>query len=144
MQWKLAVTFVCQVTSLCSLYKLWNLFFCDHVYAIACDFVMNRQLEQRTNVKFWIQHCYRDIGYASASLQWQGNGSYSMFWVAQAVQKQKNILGRCRTILKTCRECQHHPEMWGEINQLLHDDHRRTINNIADVFGLLLGSCRRS
>lgn len=29
--------------------------FCDHVYAIVFDFVMDRKLEQRSNVKFCIE-----------------------------------------------------------------------------------------
>lgn len=39
----------------CLLHNLWNLYFCDHVYALVCDFIMERKLEQRANMKLCVE-----------------------------------------------------------------------------------------
>lgn len=35
--------------------ELWNLCFCDHLYAVICDLVMDKQLERRAIMKVCIQ-----------------------------------------------------------------------------------------
>lgn len=112
------------------------------MYVVDCDSVMNRMLEQRANVKFCLQlgksvtetwsmirQAYSDevMGYMQC-FKWHG--------VRVRVKSKRisleddKLSGRPATCVI--------PGNVEKTNKLLHEDHQRTINIIADVVGLSL------
>lgn len=102
------------VTSQCLLRKLLNLHFCNHVYALVYDLFMDKDLEQKVNVKLCAKLEKSAIVHASVSIRQRGNESYAMFRLIWALQKRKKCPWKTISALEDLPQASS-VEMWRKL-----------------------------